>query len=305
MENKAHALLAGLFTVVLVIAAILIALWFRRDRTDQVPYEIATKLSVPGLNPQAAVRYRGLDVGKVENISFDPQVPGQILVRLAVKPDTPITKSTYGTLGYQGVTGIAYVQLDDDGKNPVRIQSSKEQVARIEMRPSLFDSLQTKGMAILEQTEQLTRRINTMLNPDNQKMILTAFQNVGRAADELEAIPRQLQPTLAKLPAVADQTSKALVSINALTKNLDTLSATLQKPNGTLDQLTSTIDQVGLVANKIELQVLPLAGEARSGIRTLNRTIDNIRDQPQSLLFGARPGEPGPGEAGFSPPPSR
>lgn len=301
MENKAHALLAGLFTVVLVIAAILIALWFRRDQTDQVPYEIATKLSVPGLNPQAAVRYRGLDVGKVESISFDPQVPGQILVRLAVKPDTPITKSTYGTLGYQGVTGIAYVQLDDDGKNPVRIESNENQVARIEMRPSLFDSLQIKGIAILTQTEELTRRINTMLNPDNQKMILSAFENVGRAADQIEAIPRQLQPTLAKLPAVTDQANKTLASIATLSKNLDTLSTSLQAPNGTLDQLTATIDQIGLVATKFELQVLPLANDGRSSMRSLNRTLDTLREQPESLLFGTHPPEPGPGESGFRP----
>src|SRR5471030_2490826 len=52
--------------------------------------------------------------GKVAAIGFDPKVTGQILVTLNINPDAPITKTTYGTLGYQGVTGIAYVQLDDD-----------------------------------------------------------------------------------------------------------------------------------------------------------------------------------------------
>ncbi|MBS0309182.1 MAG: MCE family protein [Proteobacteria bacterium] len=295
MENKAHALLAGLFTILLLAATIAIGMWFRRDRTDMVPYEIATKLSIPGLNPQAAVRYRGLDVGKVESIVFDPQVPGQILIRMTVKPDTPITYSTYGTLGYQGVTGIAFVQLDDDGKNPVRVQSNAAQVARIELRPSLFDSLQTRGVAILDQAEQLTRQINQLVNPENQKMILSAFQNIGKAASELETIPRQLQPTLEKLPSLTTQADKTLASITAL-------SAKMQAPNGTVDQLNSAVDQVGIVANKIELQVLPLAGDARSGLRTLNRTLDTIREQPQSLLFGADPAPPGPGETGFTPP---
>src|SRR6476660_360616 len=121
MENKSHALLAGIFTIALLTAAILIALWFNRDRVEWVPYEIATKLSIPGLNPQAAVRYRGLDVGKVDDILFDPNAVGQILVRISVRPDTPITQSTFATLGYQGVTGIAYVQLDDDGSRPVKL----------------------------------------------------------------------------------------------------------------------------------------------------------------------------------------
>ena len=206
MENKSHALLAGVFTLVLAIAAILLGLWFNRDRVEWIPYEIATKLSVPGLNPQAAVRYRGLDVGRVDKIIFDPVVPGQILIRVSVKPDTPMTRSTYATLGYQGVTGIAYVQLDDDGNKPVRLSSSKDQVARIELRPSLFDELQTKGLAILEQTEALTKRFNILLDPANQKAMLAAFDNVSRAATAIEAIPRQLEPTLARLPDLTAQT---------------------------------------------------------------------------------------------------
>ena len=78
MENKAHALLAGLFTLILLIIAILVALWFNRDKGGRIPYEMATKLSVPGLNPQAAVRYRGLNVGRV-----DASAPRQLVERQA------------------------------------------------------------------------------------------------------------------------------------------------------------------------------------------------------------------------------
>lgn len=311
MENKAHALLAGLFTLALLAAAVAIAIWLGRDKTETVPYEIATKLSVPGLNPQAAVRYRGLDVGKVESIDFDPNVPGQILVRMRVQADTPVTQSTYGTLGYQGVTGIAYVQLDDDGSKPVRLHSSDKQVARIEMRASLFDTLQSKGMEILNQAEELTRRINGMLTPENEKMILSAFQSVGEAAKEIETIPRQLQPTLAKMPALADQAGQTLASINtlsrdvsALSNNLNALTTSLQGPDGTVSRLTTTIDQVGAVANRIETEALPLAHDARSTLRALNRTIDTFREQPQSILFGVSGRAPGPGESGFVAPPN-
>ena len=134
MENKAHALIAGLFTVVLLLAAIFGVMWFNGDRVQRVPYEIATKLSVPGLNPQADVRYRGLNVGRVDTIVFDPQSPGQILIRLKINLDTPMTPATYGTLGYQGVTGIAYIQLDDDGSNPAKLASSASKPARITLR---------------------------------------------------------------------------------------------------------------------------------------------------------------------------
>ena len=114
MENRSHALMTGFFTIALLIAAVLAGIWFNRDRVERVPYLIATTESIPGLNPQAAVRYRGLEVGKVDDISFNPAVAGQIVIRLSVDPEAPVTKTTFATLGYQGVTGIAFIQLDDE-----------------------------------------------------------------------------------------------------------------------------------------------------------------------------------------------
>jgi len=265
-----------------------------------------TKLSIPGLNPQAAVRYRGLDVGRVNAINFDPQAPGQILVLLSVKPDTPITKSTYGSLGYQGVTGIAYVQLDDDGSNPVRVPSSKDHIARIEMRPSLFDKLQIQGLAILEKADQLTQRFNTLMSPENQKAMIGAFDNVSRAAQEIEAIPKQLEPTLKKLPGMTSEATLTLASIkklsndtSALSNNLNKLTTQLQAPDGAVAKLANAADQVGAVAEKIEDQALPLTHDVQSSMRSLDRTIDRINERPQSILFGTS-ATPGPGEPGFN-----
>jgi phospholipid/cholesterol/gamma-HCH transport system substrate-binding protein len=306
MENKSHALLAGMFTLALLVAAILLGLWFNRDRVERIPYEMVTKLSIPGLNPQAAVRYRGLDVGRVDEITFDPKVPGQILVHLSVRADTPITKSTYGTLGYQGVTGIAYVQLDDDGTNPVKVSSSRNQVARIDMRPSLLDNLQSRGLVILEEAEQLTRRFNILLNDDNQKTMLAAFDNVSKAAIEIEAIPKKLEPTLSTLPALSRQAQQTLASMTTLSKNatmlsnnLDTFVSSLQTPTGLVATLSAATEQIGIVANKVEYEVLPLTHDVRSSMRALNRTMNNLGENPQSILFGSPHITPGPGEPGF------
>jgi ABC-type transporter Mla subunit MlaD len=43
-------------------------------------------------------------VGKVTAISFDPKVPGNVLVRISVDTNAPVTQATFATLGYQGVT---------------------------------------------------------------------------------------------------------------------------------------------------------------------------------------------------------
>ena len=298
MENKSHAMIAGLFTIAMLAAVILGAIWLNRDREVRVPYQIATRLSVPGLNPQAAVRYRGLDVGRVSRIGFDPQVPGQILIDLGVRPDTPVTRSTFATLGYQGVTGLAYVQLDDDGSDPARVESSAARVARIELRPSLLDSLQKRGLAILLQTEEVTKRLNGMLSPDNQQAILSTVTKVGNAAVAIEALPRQLEPTLEAMPALINEAQRSLAALGKLSRTADTLAASLQAPG----RIGSAADNVSVLANRFEREVLPLTSDIRGSLRVLNRTLNNLNERPQSILFGAGV-PPGPGEAGFIAPP--
>ncbi|WP_043821849.1 MlaD family protein, partial [Delftia sp. RIT313] len=113
MENKSHAMAAGIF--VLVVAALLagLAIWLTRDTRQYNEYELSTKDGISGLQAQAAVRYKGVAVGKVTRIGFDPQTNGNVLIRIAIGVNTPITPTTFAVLGYQGVTGLAHVQLDD------------------------------------------------------------------------------------------------------------------------------------------------------------------------------------------------
>ncbi|MES2264130.1 MAG: MlaD family protein [Pseudomonadota bacterium] len=310
MENRSHALMTGFFTITLLIAAVLFGVWFNRDRIEREPYLIATTLSVPGLNPQAAVRYRGLEVGKVDAIDFDTKVAGQILVHLSVNPDTPVTKTTFATLGYQGVTGIAYIQLDDESTGSPLLATSKASPTRIPLHPGLLDQLEKRGKAILSQAEQVTAKLNTMLSDDNQKLMLGAFADVSATMKEYRALPQQLSPTFAKLPGLIDQAHGSLASVDRLAADVTRLSSSLQGPNGAISRLNTTVDRVGLsletVAGGIELETLPninaLADETRSSMRAVRRTMNTLNERPQSVLFGTPDATPGPGEAGFAAP---
>ncbi len=314
MENRSHALMTGIFTIALLIATVLAGIWFNRDRTERVPYEIATVQAISGLNPQAAVRYRGLEVGKVDEIIFDQATTGQVLIRLSVDKDAPVTNSTFAKLGYQGVTGIASIDLDDEKTGSPRLASSPKGMARIPLRPGFLDQLEKRGLVILEKAEKITTSIDAMLSPENQKLVVGAFDKVGKAADALGAIPTQLEPTLARLPALTGKVETSLASFNELSasankmaRNYDQLATTLQAPDGPINRLNTTVDRVGgsleAVTSELEMQTLPhlvtMADEARTSLRAVRRTADTLNNRPQSLLFGAPNGTPGPGEAGF------
>lgn len=312
MENRSHALMAGFFTIALLILGTLLAIWLGRDKIQHVSYEIVTRMAVSGLNPQAAVRYKGIKVGNVTDIDFDDKNPGQIVLRLEIIPDTPVTSSTYATLGYQGVTGIAFVQLDDDDTPKQALAANSKEtnpdvVPRIPMRPGLMQNLEQRGQAILAQTEELTRRLNSLFDPTNQKSLMTAIDNVGKASAAWEALPKKLDPTIARLPELADQTSLTMTEIrnfsanaSKLSNNLNQLTNNLQAPDGPLARFNLALDNV---SNNLTLETLPkvqnMTEDARTSLRSIHRLSESIKERPQSLLFGNSPSAPGPGEPGF------
>lgn len=302
MENRSHALMTGVFTIALVIAAVLAGIWLNRDRAETLPFEIVTTQSIPGLNPQATVRYRGLEVGRVENIMFDPRVTGQILIKLAVDTDTPVTTTTFASLGYQGVTGLAFLQLDDDHTGSPRLAAG----ARIPMRPGLLDQIETRGLAILERTERITANLDRLMSPKNQQAMIKAFDNIGRTAAAYGEIPKRLGPAIDRLPALAAKLDQTASSVDALAANANSMVSKLQAPDGPVERMNSAIGSLQGAATGLEMKTLPqlnhVTDEATTTLRAVRRAANALTDRPQSILFGGPNAQPGPGEPGFTAP---
>lgn len=313
MENKSNAFLAGVFTIGLVVLTAAAIFWFSTDHTERVPFDLVTRSTVNGLGPQADVKYRGLDVGKVVSIRFDPSVPGQIIVRISVDKNTPITRTTYATLGFQGVTGIAYVQLDDtaaqEGSNAPSppLVTSERAVAQITMRPGLLEQLEKRGDTLLTQAEMLMTSINDMFQGENRREVMTTIRSIKEAADDYAKLARRLEPAARDLPQVTANLNATLASTRRLAQELGS-------PNGTLlrtvdnvgNDLQSAAQSVQTAAGSLGEDTLPqingLTRDARQTVRSLDRAASQFNDSPQSVLFGGSATPPGPGEPGFSAP---
>lgn len=318
MENKAHALAAGIF--VLLVSALLAALavWLTRDQGERHLYEISTRETVTGLQPQAAVRYRGVDVGKVDFIGFDPQAKGNVLVRLAVDSGAPMTQATFATLGFQGVTGLAFIQLDDGNQPAAALVPNDAQPPRIPLKTGLLGNLMNQGTAILEKVNEVTARMNQIMSDDNQKRLSTALDNIGQAAGSvvqlstrLEATTKQrLDPALAAVQEMAGGTTKTMRSMSASADSVaETAEETrktvkrLNEKDGPIDRLAEGTEALSHAADSFNAATLPrinrVTEDASRAARQLSRTVNAINDNPQSLLFGSGAIQPGPGEQGY------
>ena len=145
MENRSHALIAGLFTLLLGLSAVAALWWFGGRQEINNEYLVTSTRNVTGLTVQAQVHFRGIRVGKVESIKLDPNNVRTTLIRISVSKDIPISRGTTAKLGFQGVTGIAHVLLEDSGRDPAPLLAERGELPRIAMQDSLVDELTDVG----------------------------------------------------------------------------------------------------------------------------------------------------------------
>ncbi len=298
MENRAHALAAGLFVMILSLAVAAVALWFSGDTTARDKYLIVSESPVTGLNAQATVRYRGVTVGKVENIRLDPEKSQTVLIRIGVDKNLPLTKEVYAQLGYQGLTGLAFVQLNDEDNQAERLETSTGNPARIPLRPSALDGIADAGQRLLGKANGLMDRLNMLLGEQNQTHFSHILENTASATGRLNSVVSQLEPGLRALPGLAADANSVLKHTGQLVMNLNDISTRINEHGGPIDGLSQTAGELTDTLHKLR--------ETTEGITRNTRGVDRVllqlEEQPRSLLFGRSPPPPGPGEEGFVPP---
>lgn len=294
MENRAHALVAGIFVILLSTTIAFVAMRFSGDTMQRNSYVVVTKESVSGLNPQSSVRYRGVNIGKVEGIEFDPENLQQILIRISIGQNVVLSNTVYAKLGYQGITGLAYIELNDEGagKEPLPID------ARIPMRRSLLDEVTGSGQDLLTNVNQLVLKMHQLLDDQNQAHVSHILQNIEKATRNFDGIAGNLQPVLESFTELTIESATLVKRLDELLGEIKHTVAKANQKEGIFDSLAQSTQELAATIPELHRVSNSIAGNSSN----LDRVLHQLEENPQSLFFGRPPSLPGPGETGFIPP---
>jgi len=310
MESRAHALIAGVFVLLLATAGVVGLWWFGGQQEASHEFVVVTRGNVSGLNPQAQVRYRGMRVGKVLDIRLDPKDARDILITVRIPQSVPLTRGTTAKLGYQGVTGMAHVLLEDDGRDLHPLSGDAGEPPRIAMQPSLLQELGETGGSVVRQAGDLLQRANAVLDEENRRRLTAILGNLEVATTQLADTTAKLAPALGRVERVTSDENilrlqQGLENFKRATATADVtlarwkdLAADLQ---GMSRQLETAVGNAGGADGVATLapRLGQLAGELQATNRQLSRILQQLDEAPQSVLSGAPERAPGPGEAGF------
>ncbi len=309
MENRAHALAAGLFALILGAGLVVALWWFSQERQPMRELVLVARSDVNGLGQQSRVRYRGLAVGNVTQIRIDPEDPLNILVRIQVAENLPITRGTRASLGSLGVTGLSFVQLDDRGTDPTPLTGVDGQLPRIELEAGLMSQVTDRALEAVEQFRSVATRISGAFDEDSAARFRETLVRLESAAAGMDRSFAEAPRTLEAVRSVFS--AKNVARISATLANLERTSgeaapamAELRSLLVRVDQMAQRVDRAAASAGDSLIdgtlpQLNELLRDLTNTSRRLGRLIEEVETTPQLLLTGRAEHQPGPGEDGF------
>lgn len=191
METNVSYTVVGLFVLSLFAAIIMGIIWLSAGfkLETNTTYKVYMKESVSGLNVDAPVEFNGVNVGTVKGIWIDQQDPQSVELLLSVKDSTPISEGTRAMMNTRGLTGVAFIALQDKGlsREPLKKLPGEEYFV-IPTAPSLFLRIDTALSKFNESMRNISDSVQSLLNKDNLNSIHQSLKNIEKLTRELSPL---------------------------------------------------------------------------------------------------------------------
>jgi phospholipid/cholesterol/gamma-HCH transport system substrate-binding protein len=299
MERDARYATVALFALACVVAAFAFIWWYsgRSDRREYNTYEMYFQGTVSGLSKGSPVRYLGVDVGRVTSLDVDRRDPSSVKIIADIDTTAPISGATRAKLGLLGLTGLLYIDLQQDPEvSPRRPLEHGERHPVIASGKGSIEASMEKLPELLNQASKVMSRVELVLSEDNVQSATRTVQNLERASASLPQTLKEAQDLTADLRRISASTLQLTTRLNdTLVSMQPDLQATLASARVASDKLARTADSLERTVNSnggqlgrsagasiAELQQLVIdARQASNEVRELAR---QLREQPSSLL---------------------
>ena len=292
MARKTANFILGLFVILGILIGVVAIIWvgatsyFQKGQT----YISYFNESVQGLQMDSAVKYRGVEVGRVEKIRVAPdnKLIG-VVMKVNLRGNLP--QEVLAQLTAAGITGIMFIDLDrrkPDEPDLSPTLSFPSEYPIIPSRPSemqriisgvnavvqKFDQMDLKGIS--NQLVATTKAIETFFSGQEMTRILAKVE--GTAAN-LEKISGKVDQVVAagKLEDLLKEAREAL-------KGARNLVATVQDDLKAL-KLPETMGKTRAIFQQVEAT----SENLRQVSENLDKFVERIYDRPPDLLFGKPP----------------
>ncbi len=311
METRASHILVGSFVLAFLAGLIAFAIWIAKVDLDAEyeEYDILFDGSVSGLYKRSIVYYLGIPVGDVRDITLAPHDSEKVRVLVRLRSEVPVNEDTYARLEFQGLTGVAYIEIKGSPQGSAPLKALKGQdrpVIRSEMSP--LTAFYESAPNLVNEAILAIVQVRKLLSDKNIAKVSSVLDNTDRAtrnlADGTEDIDALLadahnvmirvNETAEKLGALADSGNKLLAEdgerlVAEAIETMNTAQAMLERIDALVAANEDSVTQ--FVSGSLP-EVTRMIMDLRSTARSLSRLVSKFEQNPAETLLG-------PNESGY------
>lgn len=284
MDTKVNYVFVGIFVVLLSAAIIIATAWISGGRGAKSYNKYVTYINetVAGLNEKAAVKFNGVEVGFVQEITLNPNNPQQVRLLLDIDSQTPINSSTVAFLQSQGITGYMFVALKANKPVAPKIEKTPgEKYPVIPSKASFLFQLDNAVESITSNISNVSNSLEGVLSKENQKAFSSILVNLEEISTIVKQNSKELESMIKSANKTFENTAIASNDFPKLAQKLD-------------DTLTETRRMARTLSNASEhYDILEKAKELLASVQSLT---DQLNDNPAILIRGKAAATKGPGE---------
>jgi len=317
MARKTSRFMIGLFVTIGILIGMVAVVWLGASKYFEKGATYVTYFdeSVQGLQLDSAVKYRGVEAGRVEKIRV---APDNRLIEVVMKINLrgKLEREYVAQLKAAGITGIVFVELDrkesDKPDLSPKITFASEYPV-ISSKPSDVKQLLTG----IDNVIQSLNKIDTQGISDQIKSTLKVLESVVASVDNvvgsvekalgtgnLEEAVVEVRNTLLKVQNFVSDAQKDLQAMNLGKSgtNIENATARLDKimNSGEIEAVLADVKDAAKKMNQLveglDKRSLAITNNIKATSENLKRTseslemlIDRVYASPSDLLFGEPP----------------
>jgi phospholipid/cholesterol/gamma-HCH transport system substrate-binding protein len=286
METRAHHVLIGLFTVIVVTAALLFGLWLAKSSVDTEfkDYEVVFNEAVSGLSKGSSVQYSGIKVGDVISLRLDPKDPRRVLARIRLAGDTPVKEDTQAKLALTGVTGTSIIQLSGGTPQSPTLKGKDGNLPTIVASPSPIARLLNDSEDLMAGVNTLMHNANRMFSTENIERISNTLENLEQTTGTIAEQRGDIRQAMQQLASVGKQANTMLEQTTALMRNANgLLNEHGKEALGSAEEAMKSLQQSSATLNKLISANQDSLNSGMQGLNGLGPAVHEMRETLSSL----------------------
>jgi len=307
METRASHILVGSFVLAFLAGLVAFAIWIAKVDLDAeyIDYDIYFDDTVSGLYKRSIVYYSGIPVGDVRDITLAPNNPQKVRVWVRLRSEVPVNEGATARLEFQGLTGVAYIELKGGPPGGAQIEAQVGQDrAVIAAEESAYQAVFANAPNLLSEAIKAVLQVQKLLSDDNIKSVAATLGNtealtgnLARGTENIDEIVSEARVLLVKVSETADKISTLADTGNTLlagdgSKLVEEAVVTLQSVQALVGRLDGLVaaneDNITQFVGGSLPEVSRMIMDLRTTAQSLSRLMSRIEKNPAEALLGVK-----------------